>query len=598
MSEQMLKILIQSACETGTISDSDKEIIYRKGQQIGMNKEKIDQMISDELSKNVDEGLESGFMSLEKMEEEQPKKEENISTSSFQTKFTNLTPLSYQGAMSTVYQAKLYGKWIIIKRIKPEFKNNAQYKELFIREFDNAYHLDHPHIVRLLDKGEDEDGLYYTMEFIDGRPLSEMLKENGLNNDRLSERIARQIIDALHYVHKKQIYHRDLKPDNIYVTFRGDNVKIIDFGLAAADNYDDNLAKAGTPRYASPEQMNPKESIDQRADIFSFGKIFLEMLTGDTKIEDLDKISNPAHRYIVEKSLAENKEERFNDCDEVLDIFRNPSLVPERDVVQDVPEKNEKTETIDKHEKKDKTEKKQKSTKKILIPIIAGISIAILVAVYFIFIKDNSSNLFPNKKTENLVAKADSLFNASDFVQAKDVYESIKKKDEHINNQINLLKDIVEKFEQADKVFLGKNIARALKMFEKIAEEYPDFKQVTDRIAECKQIIEKADFNSLQVVPESSTDKLGFADKYGNVIIDYQFDEVAPLKDWHKKGLIPVMINKKYGFVDRNKNYFAKCEYSADVNGKYVWLPSGYRVLKNGRTVAILIDSDGNGYIK
>jgi len=523
----MLKILIQSACETGSISDSDKEIIYRKGQQIGMNNEKIDQMIADELSKNADEGLESGFMPMEEMEEQQPKKEENVTTSSFQTKFTDLTPLSYQGAMSTVYQAKLYGKWIIIKRIKPEFKNNAQYKELFIREFDNAYHLDHPHIVRLLDKGEDENGLYYTMEFIDGRPLSEIYKENGLNNERLSERIARQIIDALNYVHKKQIYHRDLKPDNIYVTFRGDNVKVIDFGLAAADNYDDNLAKAGTPRYASPEQMKPNESVDQRSDIYSFGKVFLEMLTGDTKIEAIDKISNPAHRYIIEKSLAENKEDRFNDCDEIIDIFRNPSLVPEKKITQDIPKKVIKTEKKDKPEKKENTEKSQKSSKKILIPIIAGLSIAIFVAVYFIFIKDSSTNILPNKKTENLVAKADSLFNVNEFIQAKDVYESIKKKDEHVNNQIDLLKNIIEKFEEADKVFVGKNIARALVMFEEIAQEYPDFKQVTDRIAECKTIIEKADFKELQVVPESSTDKLGFADKDGNIVVDYQFDEVA-----------------------------------------------------------------------
>ena len=59
--------------------------------------------------------------------------------------------------MSTVYQGKQYGKWIIIKRIKPQFKDNEDYKSLFFKEFENAYHLDHPNIVRILDKGEDEE---------------------------------------------------------------------------------------------------------------------------------------------------------------------------------------------------------------------------------------------------------------------------------------------------------------------------------------------------------------------------------------------------------------------------------------------------------
>ena len=588
----MLKILIQSACQEGTISDSDKEIIYRKAQQQGIKREVVDKLIAQEIEKNSSDGLESGFMPIDEIPTTDNNSQQNIvSAEQEQTKFTNQEPLSSQGAMSTVYQAKLYGKWIIIKRIKPQYKNNSKYRELFIREFENAYHLDHPHIVRLLDKGEDAEGLYYTMEYIDGRALSEMIKKDGLGNDKLAEKIARQIIDALIYVHKKQIYHRDLKPDNIYLTYKGDNVKILDFGLAAADNFDDNLAKAGTPRYASPEQMNPQMNIDQRSDIYSFGKIFLEMLTGTTDIASIGKVHSLLYRYIIEKSLATDRQQRFNDCDEILEIFNNPNLVPKSKTVKKaVKKKSTKTST------KEKTEK---SNKKTLLAVMIGVGIvAMLLGVYFLFLKRDNIKILPAKDSTNIVLKADSLFNVGEFVKAKNAYEKINKKNEYVNKQISILDGILKKFDAANKVFESKNIARALGLYQGIAKDYPNFKGVTEKIKDCKSIIRNADFNKLQVVPESSTNKLGFADSKGNVVVDYQFDKVAPLKDWHKIGLIPVQIAGKYGFIDRNKNYFAKCIYSPDINGKYVWLPSGYRVKKNGHSVLISVDRNGNGTIK
>jgi len=73
---------------------------------------------------------------------------------------------------------------------------------------------------------------------------------------------------------------------------------------------------------------------------------------------------------------------------------------------------------------------------------------------------------------------------------------------------------------------------------------------------------------------------------------------LAPLKYWHNKGLIPVKIKDKWGFVDGNKNYFAKCEYTKFLKGIFVGLPSGYKMKKNGQTVLILIDKNGDGYIK
>ena len=104
--------------------------------------------------------------------------------------------MSSQGAMSTVYQGKQYGKWIIIKRIKPQFKDNEDYKSLFFKEFENAYHLDHPNIVRILDKGEDEEGAFYTMEYVDGQSLTDLIKTGRtVKDERLTKKLFSQIIN-------------------------------------------------------------------------------------------------------------------------------------------------------------------------------------------------------------------------------------------------------------------------------------------------------------------------------------------------------------------------------------------------------------------
>jgi serine/threonine protein kinase len=196
MDNNILNILIKSACESGQISDTDKEIIYKKAQQLGVAKEEVDKKIEQELANATSNNdLESGFIPMDQLDNDTQEQQTVNNQPLQQSKFTDLKPLSYQGAMSIVFQAKQYGKWIIIKRIKPEFKDNAKYKELFIREFENAYHLDHPNIVRLLDKGEDNEGLYYTMEFIDGRPLTELIKNQGLENKKLVPKIAKQILD-------------------------------------------------------------------------------------------------------------------------------------------------------------------------------------------------------------------------------------------------------------------------------------------------------------------------------------------------------------------------------------------------------------------
>lgn len=604
----MLKILIESACENGSISQSDRKLIESKAQQMGVSSEKMNQMIQEAIAKSQsseDEGLESGFISLDDVENNQtpppPPPPPVEKTEKPKSKFTDVKPLSTQGAMSIVSQAKMHGKWIIIKRIKPKFKDNPKYRELFMREFENAYHLDHPHIVRLLDKGEDAEGLYYTMEYVDGRPLSELFTNTGINNNSIAESVARQILDALSYVHKKQIFHRDLKPDNIYVTFRGDNVKILDFGLAAADNFDDDLLKVGTPRYAAPEQMQKGFDADQRADIYSFGKIFLEMLTGKVDVAAADSIKTPAYKYIIKKALAEKPADRFHNCGEIIRILNNPHSIP-----ADTEKKQDEVKPIkeEKPIKKDepKPPKDPKKTPWLLIIIIAVV-IGGAIGSYFAFFHNKGTNNNNSASGGNLEQKGDSLYNAGLYIDAKDVYESIEEKSDHVNSQIVTLNDAIDDYNEVKKVFDGKNIARAKKMATDVLSKYPDFIAPHKIIEECDKIIEAADFNTVQADMESATNKYGILDENENVIVDFQFDNVNMENTWTSRGLIVVEKNGKYGFIDKNLNFFAKCEYDGWINntGKNLGLVavgSGCKVSKNGKTVQIKVDSNGNGVIE
>ena len=220
MSPEILKMLIENACSEGVISDSDKLLLSKKAQELGISPQELDRMIDSQLKKSSNDNEGSGFVTEDNTsstsdnmessgfvtENQQPesnnegsgfltaepekpvvniKTEQPSQAPTFESKLTDLQELSSQGAMSTVYKGKLYGKWIIMKRIKPQFKDNPTYKSLFMKEFDNCYNLDHENIVKLLDKGEDSKGLYYTMEYVDGRSLSECIKNGELRSEKL-----------------------------------------------------------------------------------------------------------------------------------------------------------------------------------------------------------------------------------------------------------------------------------------------------------------------------------------------------------------------------------------------------------------------------
>ena len=189
------------------------------------------------------------------------------------TEYVDLPILS---RFNQFYKVKRFGRWFVLKGLKPEFTSDAMYVSLLKKEFDLSVELDHPNIVTTLLK-EDNSllGPAILMEYIDGMTLDEFLATNPTSKQR--QKIVDQLLDAMQYFHSKQITHRDLKPSNILITRNGLNVKIIDFGLADADSYAIFKQGAGTKSYAAPEQLQQNATVDCRADIYSFGLILREI---------------------------------------------------------------------------------------------------------------------------------------------------------------------------------------------------------------------------------------------------------------------------------------------------------------------------------
>ncbi len=194
--------------------------------------------------------------------------------------FTNIKPLAESGGkLFVLYRAERLGKWFLLKGLKPACQNDAHIVSMLRKEFEIAYQLSHPHIAQTIGMEEvDGVGLCIVQEYVKGKNLRQVMASERWDEKSLA-RMMRQVGEALDYLHDNQIVHRDLKPENIMVTTNGRNVKLIDFGLADADDYTILKSPAGTVNYIAPEQANGIEGLDGRADVYSFGKLLDELTT-------------------------------------------------------------------------------------------------------------------------------------------------------------------------------------------------------------------------------------------------------------------------------------------------------------------------------
>ena len=221
---------------------------------------------------------------------------------------------------SCLYTATKFGKKVILKGLKPEFKKERFYQDLLKKEFEISYFLDHPNIVKIIDfQNISNIGDCIVMEYVEGVTLREFVESQRIEeaqnhrDKRVYEKIFNELLDAMEYFHSKQIIHRDLKPDNILITNNGNNVKIIDFGLSDADDYVILKQAAGTRKYAAPEQLIPNNTIDCRADIYSLGII-------------LKNNFPKSYHKIAEKCAQQDKEKRFSSVGDIRNFIKRKKI--------------------------------------------------------------------------------------------------------------------------------------------------------------------------------------------------------------------------------------------------------------------------------
>ncbi len=249
-----------------------------------------------------------------------------------------------EGGMGVVYKAydPLIQRVVAVKLISSPRTDDPVLRERFFAEARAAGHLSHRNIVTVYDLGEDNGRPYFAMEFLEGEDLGRMIRRGAPPTLLGKIDLMAQAGRGLAYAHARGVIHRDVKPANIFVTTAGD-VKVLDFGLARlARPPGSDLTRTrpfiGTVSYMAPEQIRG-EPADARTDLFAFGVVLYEMLSGGRPAFETDSLASTMHRIlteepapltgldaslpeeltrIVERALAKSRDERYQQVDEML----------------------------------------------------------------------------------------------------------------------------------------------------------------------------------------------------------------------------------------------------------------------------------------
>ena len=247
-----------------------------------------------------------------------------------------------RGGMGAVYKArqKDLDRLVAVKVLPKELAKSPGFAERFSREARALAKLTHPHIVTVHEFGQAGGLFFLVMEFVDGVNLRQAFQAGRLTPEQALT-IVPQICDALQFAHEEGIVHRDIKPENILLDKRG-RVRIADFGLAkllGKTETEPTLTGAhqvmGTLRYMAPEQMEGSHLVDHRADIFSLGVVFYEMLTGELPV---GRFAPPSKKVrvdvrldeVVLRALEQKPEQRYQQASEMntqLELLRGLSPV-------------------------------------------------------------------------------------------------------------------------------------------------------------------------------------------------------------------------------------------------------------------------------
>lgn len=281
----------------------------------------FDASLSGCASCQIKMGLRTGTGSIDANQFNGPQ----ISVEELSAKFTDLEILEVigMGGMGAVYRVrqKKLDRVVALKIIRPDISDSGEFLQRFEREAKAMARLNHPNIVSIYDFGTKDGVCYYLMELVDGPDLAELCSSESLSPCESLE-IVTQVCRAIQYAHDHGVVHRDIKPTNILLNREG-AVKIADFGLAKLCLPDDATTQLtqtqqvfGTPRYMAPEQIEAAKEVDHRADIYSLGVVFYELLTGELPLGRFDPPSQKIQvdvrlDDVVLRALEKHPERRY-----------------------------------------------------------------------------------------------------------------------------------------------------------------------------------------------------------------------------------------------------------------------------------------------
>jgi TolB-like protein/Tfp pilus assembly protein PilF/predicted Ser/Thr protein kinase len=303
-----------------------------------------------------------------------------------------------EGGMGIVYKAEdtKLDRTVALKFLPKHMTSDPMEKERFVHEAKAASALNHPNITTIHEIDESEDQMFIVMEYCEGETLKSMVEKEPLPIKKVLD-IGIQVCEGLAAAHEKGIVHRDIKSDNIMLNPRG-QVKIMDFGLAkmrGTVKLTMSGSTIGTLTYMSPEQVQGEE-VDHRSDIFSFGVVLYELLTGRLPFSGehqaaivysiMNEEPQPIARFnnqvsakledIVFKALAKEREERYQHIDDLLADLRR-----ERKSIEYV----KTTVTA-------RMAEPRKAVKKRTVPLLIGaLAILAIVVVYFAFLRQRET---------------------------------------------------------------------------------------------------------------------------------------------------------------------------------------------------------------
>lgn len=209
--------------------------------------------------------------------------------------------LLHSGSYADTYRARRAGRYFLIKAIHD---GDTRHLAMLRREYELSVGLEHPNIVGTFTfENSSEVGTCIVMEYVDGQPLSDFLST--APDSSIRRKLVRQLLSAVSYIHSKGIIHNDLKPENIMVTAKGNNLKLIDFGLSDDDAHYLITTPGCTAMYASPELAAKSGNVDQRSDIYSLGILISLICPG-------------RYKAIAAKCRRQNRNKRYQNTPAVM----------------------------------------------------------------------------------------------------------------------------------------------------------------------------------------------------------------------------------------------------------------------------------------